>query len=177
MSHTTTTIPTEYHKVLVLGGSKTGKKTLIENYAHKPFTLHTRCHEIRVDFALKDIGHGMVLQIWSMDANQLEKAEIGSTPVVGALILFDVAIPDTFHTIGKMKALLHRYVGSVPIVLVANKIDKVINNYNHPWHLNKKCMDIYCRNHGYEGWLEVSSLEKVDAERAFYELVRTMLFK
>jgi Ras-related protein Rab-32 len=65
---------------------------------------------------------------------------------VGAIIVFDVTRERTFQAVVKWKNDIDENLGSIPVVLFANKIDLAEQA------LDKPTMDQYCKANNFIGW-------------------------
>ncbi|CAO3612428.1 unnamed protein product [Mucor fragilis] len=90
---------------------------------------------------------------------------------IGAFIVYDVTRPLTFQNVLKWKNDIDAKVelplawggGSIPVVLLANKIDQ------HPNTRSSKEMDEFCRENSFAQWFETSAKEntRIDASAEY----------
>ncbi|MHA2295479.1 MAG: GTP-binding protein [Candidatus Hodarchaeales archaeon] len=116
-------------KIVLAGDGAVGKTALRERYLGKGFQAKYLM-TIGADFALKESkidGRDLKFQIWDLAGQQRFSAvrSVYYLGCLGALLLFDVTRPDTFENIQSWvdEIWKNNGKGSIPIVLLGNKVD------------------------------------------------------
>jgi len=153
-------------KVLVVGDIGAGKTAIIRRAVDNIFS-ETYKSTIGVDFALKSIEISPKvtawLQLWDIAGQERygNLTRVYYREAVAALVVFDLARPDSFEATQKWKNDIDAKVtlpngDPIPVVLVANKCDLV----NSP--LNEAFMDQYCKDHGFVSWITTSAKKDIN---------------
>jgi small GTP-binding protein len=114
-------------KVLLIGEGAVGKTSLLKRATQNTFDENMKL-TVGVDFAVRDISLSRweaTLQIWDL-GGQVRFRELAVYYFKGARIaiaVFDVSSPHTLDRLEEWIANLQNAEGSVPLVVVANKID------------------------------------------------------
>ncbi|MHA1143195.1 MAG: Rab family GTPase [Candidatus Helarchaeota archaeon] len=118
-------------KIVVLGSEAVGKTSLINRYAEKKFTSEYHptlgTNIIIKEVNLPDIQSQVKLMLWDI-AGQRKWTEVRHLyykGAQGALLAFDVTRPTTYNAISEWNKDLADFVGEVPKILIANKMDLV----------------------------------------------------
>ena len=171
------------YKVLVVGDVGTGKTSIIKQYVHGLFTNHYKS-TIGVDFALKvldwDPNTIVRIQLWDIAGQERygNMTRVYYKEAVAAFIVFDVTRLSTLESAKKWKEDIDSKVkipgteNSIPVVLLANKIDLIENG---EWGFTKQEMDMYCKKNGFVGWFETSAKELTGVTESVNKLVEEII--
>lgn len=165
-------------KVLVLGDPATGKTSIIKRTITNSFSdLHKPT--IGVDFHFRKFeinGNSIALQLWDIAGQDRFGAlyRIYYRDAFGAMLVFDLSRPETFHSVLKWKREIDNKVtlpnGSpLPVVLLANKSDLPDSR------VDKEQLDAFCKEHGFIGWYETSAKTNHNIEESVKGLVTNIL--
>jgi len=162
------------YKILVVGDLGCGKTSVIHRYVNHTFSNTYRA-TIGVDFALKSIKWdektSVRLQLWDIAGQERfgHMTRVYYKEAVGAIIVFDVTRERTFQAVVKWKADIDENLGSIPVVLFANKIDLA----EQP--LEKEMMDRYCKENSFIGWFSTSAKDNIGIDEGSNNLIETIL--
>ncbi len=165
-------------KIVIIGDYSVGKSTLIANFVEKKFResyiptigvqISKRSYEI--DGALVD------LMIWDL-AGQQSFAKVRQQFYGGAdgiFIVYDLTRKSSLENVNKWYRECLKYAGSVPCVLVGNKIDltdeRVVNSDDVLNLLENNKVN-------FKTTIETSAKTGEKVEEAFYSLVKSVLEK
>ncbi|CAM9673588.1 unnamed protein product, partial [Ectocarpus sp. 8 AP-2014] len=95
----------------------------------------------------------------------------------GAFIVADIARQETFHGVAKFRQIIDEKLaevgaGSLPVVLLANKSDRLGED---GVSLNKSSMDKLCKRHRLHGWYATSAKDNSNIDLAIKEVLRRAL--
>lgn len=167
--------PDEFlYKVLVVGEVGTGKTSLVRQYVHHTFTNNYKS-TIGVDFALKlikwDDKTQIRLQLWDIAGQERfgNMTRVYYKEAVGAVVVYDANRMPTKEAVKKWKNDIDNKVTlkdqPIPCILLANKEDLLQGE------LDKKAMDAFCAENGFEGWWATSAKTGKNVEKAIHQLV------
>ncbi|KAF1806366.1 P-loop containing nucleoside triphosphate hydrolase protein [Mucor lusitanicus] len=166
------------YKILVVGDLGTGKTSILKRYIHNTFTSNYKS-TIGVDFALKiiqiDPNTIVSLQMWDIAGQERfgSMTQAYYRGAIGAFIVYDATRPLTFQNVSRWKNDIDTKVelplawggGSIPVVLLANKIDQ------HPNTRSPKEMEEFCRENSFAQWFETSAKENTNIDQAAEYLI------
>jgi len=149
------------YKVLVVGDIAVGKTSIIRRYVNRSFSTQYKT-TVGVDFHLKTLKKGdqtIRLQLWDIAGQERfgSMTRIYYKDAVGAFVVFDVSRTSTLETVSRWKQDIDQKVNlregeeSIPVVLLANKIDMGV------LIKNKEEMDQLCKDLGFIAWFETSA--------------------
>lgn len=156
------------YKILMIGDYDTGKTCIIKRCV--PDSLQY----IGEDFAIKSIylnnGTRINLQLFDTCGQERFKCLTKNYYVkaVVAFIVFDVTRMSTFDSITNWKTDIHNICPSIPIILIANKIDLIQSGCN--WGRTQDEMDKFCEEFGFSGWIETSALANIGIDNVIQKL-------
>lgn len=161
-------------KVLLLGDTGVGKKTLISKYMNG-FPLEDLKLAIGVDFYTRDQevdGQKIKLKIWVMARKErfrllLSRYCIGSN---GAFILFDITKVNTLEHIPEWTQIIRKEVGDIPIMLIGTKCDLETSRAVS----REDALEI-AKSHEINEYIECNLKTGEDVENMFETLTRLML--
>ena len=180
-------------KILLIGDIGVGKTCLIKRYVDNVYSVHYKS-TVGVDFFSKEIKYNdttnVKLQIWDM-AGQERYGNMTRgyyKDAAAAFIVFDITRQTTFDGVRKWKLDLDNKLNvsddkvSIPIILLANKIDLFDDEYLEEDEKNGKyCgktheeMDKFCEEFGFIGWFETSAKENLNIDKAVNHLIPILL--
>ena len=114
-------------KVVVLGTEAVGKTSLIERFSQKTFNTEYK-PTLGTNIIIKELTYNdfhFKFMLWDI-AGQRKWSEVRHLyykGAQGALLVFDVTRPPTYVDIEKWDIDLKNFSGTIPKILVANKID------------------------------------------------------
>jgi len=149
------------YKVLVVGDIGVGKTSIIRRYVNRSFSTQYKT-TVGVDFHLKTIKKGdqtVRLQLWDIAGQERfgSMTRIYYKDAIGAFVVFDISRPSTLDTVRRWKQDLDQKVNiregeeSIPVILLANKIDMGNNNKS------RDEMDQLTKELGFIAWFETSA--------------------
>ncbi|MHC1590974.1 MAG: Rab family GTPase [Candidatus Helarchaeales archaeon] len=116
-------------KIVVLGSEAVGKTSLINRYAERKFTSEYHptlgTNIIIKEVTIQDIQADVKLMLWDI-AGQKKWTEVRHLyykGAQGAMLAYDVTRPPTYQAIQDWDHDLEVFVGEIPKILIANKID------------------------------------------------------
>lgn len=116
------------YKIVLIGDSGVGKSNLLSRFTRDEFNLESRS-TIGVEFATRTLeidGKRVKAQIWDTAGQERYRAITSAyyRGAVGALIVYDIAKPETYESVSRwLKELKEHADSNIVIELVGNKSD------------------------------------------------------
>lgn len=178
------------YKILVVGDIGVGKTAFIKRYVNNIFSPHYKS-TIGVDFALKiikwDDNTNVRLQLWDIAGQERfgSMTRVFYKESVAAFIVFDITRISTFDATKKWKSDIDSKVSlsdsgePIPVILLCNKIDldEGVGEEEKSWDKSDEEMDLFCKNHGFVNWINISAKNGFQIELAVNSLVKVILEK
>lgn len=173
-------------KVVIVGDSSVGKTSIVKRYVHGVFSDYFK-QTTGVDFALKVIKMPndtyIRLQLWDISGKEMYSVSsvnyyTNGEATNGVFVVFDVSHHNTLEATKCWKMHLNKKLPkSVPIILLANKMDLVDDKSNGgPYGgLTKEGMDIFCKDNGFTTWLDISGKTNHNVNEAFNTLIESII--
>ena len=163
-------------KVLLTGAAAVEETNLIQKFTNKWFHANYKL-TVGVDILTKDVefrlGEIATLSIWDIGYQQRFKVirSIFYKGSAGALLVFDLTREQTYIEIRKEFTEIKKLVGSIPFVLIGNKINllRMIDKAN----IRKKALE-FVRNEG-GIYIETSPTSNDVIEDAFRKFTRRII--
>ncbi|MGD8207543.1 MAG: Rab family GTPase [Chromatiales bacterium] len=159
-------------KVCMLGGFAVGKTSLVARFVHSLYSdRYQTTIGVKIDKKVLDVdGTELALVLWDI-AGEDEFHTVGPSylrGMAGYLLVVDGMRRDTLATARELRSRVDQVVGSVPFVLLLNKHDR-----RDDWELGA---DDIASLRG-EGWTVMSASAKTgeNVEQAFLTLGRALL--
>jgi len=174
------------YKILVVGDIGTGKTSFIKRYVHNIFSIYYKA-TIGVDFALKIVPWSddltVKLQLWDIAGQERfsNMTRVYFKEAVAAFIVFDVTRVTTLECVKKWKTDIDNKVKlsdsekSIPVILLANKIDLVEHDEYKYCEKTKEEIDEFCKENGFASWFEISAKDNINIDQAGNAIVREIL--
>ncbi len=173
-------------KIILVGDIAVGKTSIITRYICDTFSnKYKTTNGVVYDF--KDLcidNKPAYLSIYDVSSIEQFGNMTGSyyEGVMCAFIVFDVNRNNTLTNALKWKndidskANFPNMNATIPIILLANKIDECVNNENK--YCGKTCdeMDEFCISNGFESWIDVSAKKNINIDYAFDSITK-IIFK
>ena len=163
-------------KFVVLGESRVGKTSILSRYFSKGLnesvksTVHSEYFEKILDYQGKKFN----IKFWDTFGQEQLNAinSMYYINAVGALLVYDVTIPETFEKVKNWVLTLHEAVGKdIIIVIVGNKFDLANENMINECN---KVVDIYCNQVKCQHFY-VSDKSRYNINEAFDCLINSVL--
>jgi small GTP-binding protein len=160
-------------KVVIIGDSGVGKSNLMTRYTQNEFSNDTPS-TIGVEFMTKTVkvdARDVKVQIWDTAGQERFRAISRSIyhGAKGAMLVYDITNQQSFDNLSmwyqELKAHVH---ASTVLFLIGNKCD-----LDHMRVVKKETADRFAREHNMS-FMETSAREKINVDRAFEFLVKTM---
>lgn len=157
-------------KVVLVGDSGVGKTNLLSRFTRNEFSAESKS-TIGVEFATRNVnikGKMVRAQIWDTAGQERYRAitSVYYRGAVGALVVYDLTKPQTFHNLDKWLQELKEHAESTArIMLVGNKTDLR--------HLRAVTMDegrALAEKHNFS-FTETSALDSTNVGEAFNNLL------
>ena len=118
-------------KVVLVGDPGVGKTSLVTRFVLNKFdekyltTLGTRVYKKEVSINVIEKKRSVMLMIWdTLGQKGFERTlEMAFHGARGALVVCDLTRKETFDNVKKWISMIHKSVGEVSIVIIANKSD------------------------------------------------------
>jgi len=171
-------------KMVVIGQMGAGKTSLIRRYVHNKFAGSYQS-TIGLDFAMKsvDLDQGRQIKISFWDVAGQERyghmTRLYFKDALAALVVFDVTSHESFRAVQHWKADLDKNVrlpksdNVIPALLIANKIDKVVNGEIPV--LSDEQLEAFVKEHGFIGYAKTSAKTRVGIDDALGTLVHKLI--
>ena len=123
-------------KIILAGAGAVGKTTLMNRFVRGTFAGEYKA-TIGVDILTKEIiynkenkTHQIKLQIWDIAGQELFRSfrKRFFSNARGCLLIFDLTVPQTLKELHTWVSDIYEIAGSIPIILIGNKVDLTINN-------------------------------------------------
>ena len=177
------------YKILMVGDANVGKTSIIKKYVHGIFSQNHK-PTIGVDFALKvlKLDNNLIvrLQIWDIAGQERfnTMTRVYYKEAFAAFVVFDASSwdnPNTLNIVKKWKSDIDSKVSlpnsdeSIPVILLANKIDLISTDNDKMKKLTEE-MNQFCTSHGFSAWFGVSAKENINLNLA-HETLIDLIFK
>lgn len=180
------------YKILVVGDIGTGKTSFIKRYVNDTFSITYKA-TVGVDFALKvinrDDGKTVRIQLWDIAGQERYQnlLHVYYKDAVGAIVLFDITRPSTLEGAKKWKDDIDKKVKfpgtdeSIPVVLVANKVDLIedenLDDNEHNQLDDNFILEIDQLSTEYEflTWFKASAKNDIGVKDTFESMVKFLL--
>lgn len=177
-------------KILVLGNAKCGKSSLISRYCHNTFSEKYKT-TIGADFVRKDIAYrpssgaesiGIRLQLWDIAGQdrfqKLTRAYFSKAK--GVVIVCDINRDGTIDAVRQWKREVTSWAtqsgfADMPVVLFANKSDKMDKSNPRETFELGALMERLCREENFAGWYITSALTGHGVNDGFVALVHKIM--
>ena len=157
-------------KFIILGEGRSGKDLFLKKYFKEKNTINPTFYQKEVNYK----GKNVILKFWDTAGQDNPIPTMYYQGAVGALIIYDVSIFETFERVKSWVKVLHEAVGKdIVIVIVGNKFDlleKSTMNKISP-EIDSYCTKEHCK-HFY-----TSSNTGLNIEEAFDSLINCVLYK
>jgi len=169
------------YKFVILGEGRVGKTSILSQYFNKKFSEGQQSTVNPSFYNKKQIYEGKEYQLNFWDTAGQEQFNAINTiyyqNAVGALLVYDVTIPETFDKVKNWVLTLKEAVGKdIIFVIAGNKYDKYDKSNKELIDNNKANVESYCQqencNHFY-----TSAKTSFNLEEAFNTLITAVLKK
>lgn len=164
------------YKILVIGDIGVGKTSIIKRYTNNIFSQNYKA-TIGVDFAMKIVEKNDLkirMQFWDIAGQERNHILLRQyyKDAAAAIIVFDVVRSSTLDGVIRWKNEINRCLdASVPIILVANKIDLIDDDESFDY------LDNFCMDHKFIQWFKMSVKENINVESTCDKLLDIIVEK
>ncbi|CAM9592244.1 unnamed protein product [Ectocarpus fasciculatus] len=167
-------------KFMFLGDSECGKTAIVTRFATGMFDPVYK-PTVDVDFTQSNVMVGeQRLRVALWQVSEKKEGSLATNTfrgLHGAFIVADIARQETFHAVAKFRQIIDEKLaevgaGSLPVVLLANKSDRLGED---GVSLNKSSMDKLCKRHRLHGWYATSAKDNSNIDLAIKEVLRRAL--
>jgi len=171
-----------HFKIIIVGDIFTGKTNILNCYIYKSFTNSYKLRNgVTYDLKKIELDYSEInLSIY--DISGIEKfgdmTELYYKSASCAFIVVDVNNEKSLLNALEWKKDIDskvRFPGTenlIPIILLVNKIDEYKDKYCGKTFEE---MDIFCKQNGFEEWIDVSAKKNINIDLAFNNLVQSAL--
>ncbi|MFX0087048.1 MAG: Rab family GTPase [Candidatus Hodarchaeota archaeon] len=165
-------------KIILAGAGAVGKTTLMNRFVSGPFAGEYKA-TIGVDILSKELilnkedkTHLIKLQIWDIAGQELFRAfrKRFFSNARGCLLIFDLTVPQTLNDLHTWVSDIYEIAGSIPIVLIGNKVDlKELRN------VSTELIDSFQKDNHIPSYFLTSAVTGVNVDDAFKSLIHMMV--
>ncbi|XP_074105628.1 ras-related protein Rap1 isoform X1 [Cotesia typhae] len=167
------------HKIVVMGAAKVGKSAIINQFLYNTFSpKYKRTVEEmhRGDFNVSGIQLTLDILDTSGSYDFPAMRELSIRSADAFVLVYDVNDASTFAEVEALRSQILASKGTVPIVVVGNKVDLVMENDNETdcdseFQVNTERTRELVETEWENGFVEVSAKDNVNISQVFKELL------